>query len=152
MSTLRNPHHSIRSACVSVTVSSVLVRAQGWTVRLQICYLFKSSSGLSQSPVDPSFIFWLWKLCTWTPSSHFAIRDKSQGSHGFVDILRAVRVAIVSLSVGGDRVRLSLSKHHGAAAAHQVRTERQRWTSRDPDPAQVSSWPFTASRLISHYY
>ncbi len=63
-------------------------------------------------------------------SAEITIRVKLQGDDGFTVPLRVVHVDKFGLSFAGNRVCLSLSRHHCAAAAYQIGTERQHWTAR----------------------
>lgn len=80
---------------------------------------------------------------TWKSSvfADISIRAKSNGDDGFIAPIRAVHVVNFIPSFGGNRVCLSLSRHHCAAAAHQLGAERQHWTTRYrvPYPTQVST-------------
>lgn len=69
--------------------------------------------------------------------------NQKKGDDGcFIVTVRVVYVDKFSVSIAGNRVCLSLSRHHCPAAAHQVGTERQHWTARYrvPYSTQVSTY------------
>lgn len=95
------------------------------------------------SGLQSLFLFFVHLLSAASDPAHLAtvgflpaaqingIRNRYNGN-GCTASLRTVRVAEFSVSVPGNRLCLSTSRHHSAAA------EQQTWTTRDRVPPQVS--------------
>lgn len=147
MSNVRKPHYSIGRGCVSFIAGSwegqfVSPREDQFSNGFNVLFLgflsplhFRYCRSVKEGFITSGFT---WKSSV---SADISVRDKSTGDDGFIVPVRAVHVDEFSLSFGWNRVCLSLSRNHSAAAAHQVGTERQHWTSRYrvPVPTQVSA-------------
>ena len=151
MSNVRKPHYSIGRGWVSFIVGSwegqfVSPREDQFTNGFNVLFLgvlsplhFRFCRSAKEGFITSGFT---WKSSL---SADISVRDKSKGDDGFIVLVRAVHVDEFSVSFGWNRVCLSLSRNHSAAAAHQVGAERQHWTSRTrvphrvPVPTQVST-------------
>lgn len=128
-------------------------------VRVPVCFssgrqnyqLFNGCSGVCLGFLTPFYFRYcrsgkegfITPALTWKSSAFadISVRDKSKGDYGFIVPVCAVHLDKFSLSFAWNGVCLSLSRHHSAAAAHQIGRERQHWTARYrlPYPTQVST-------------